>query len=127
MINNLVLANKKKRVKIPYKDSDELLVLCKHLCCICEKPLVQIHHIDGNPSNNDPNNLIPLCGTCHNLVEVKVYGVRLYTPRHLEMYREKHIYKYNNFPPPSIWNEINAMKETLYEHDLYINKKERRT
>lgn len=116
------MAKKKKRVKIPYKDSDELLVLCKHLCCICEKPLVKIHHIDGDPSNNDPNNLIPLCGTHHDLVEARVGSARYYTKRQLEIYREKHIDKYNNFPYPSILDEIKAIKETLYIHDIYITK-----
>jgi 5-methylcytosine-specific restriction endonuclease McrA len=36
-------------------------------CMWCRKnPAQEIHHIDGNPSNNKPDNLIPLCGTCHN-------------------------------------------------------------
>lgn len=29
---------------------------------------IEAHHIDGNNDNNDPHNLMPLCGTCHNLV-----------------------------------------------------------
>lgn len=29
---------------------------------------IEVHHIDGNSSNDDPQNLMPLCGTCHNLV-----------------------------------------------------------
>ncbi len=27
-----------------------------------------IHHIDGNPRNNDVNNLVLLCPTCHSKV-----------------------------------------------------------
>jgi len=35
----------------------------------CRKqPAQEIHHIDGNPRNNKPDNLIALCGTCHNKV-----------------------------------------------------------
>ena len=30
-----------------------------------EDASVEIHHIDGNPANNDPFNLIPLCPNCH--------------------------------------------------------------
>ena len=116
------MAKKKKRVKIPYKDADELLVLCKHLCCICERPLVKIHHIDEDPSNNDLNNLIPLCGRCHDLVIAKVDSARYYTKRQLEMYRIRHIEKYNNFPSPSILDEIKEIKEMVYEHDAYITK-----
>jgi len=38
-------------------------------CMWCRKQLAQeIHHIDGNPRNNKPDNLIALCGTCHNRV-----------------------------------------------------------
>ncbi|MEQ4488554.1 MAG: HNH endonuclease [Dehalococcoides mccartyi] len=28
--------------------------------------MTEIHHIDGNNSNNDPRNLIALCRNCHN-------------------------------------------------------------
>lgn len=35
-------------------------------CMWCRKlPVQELHHIDGNPKNNKPNNLIPLCGYCH--------------------------------------------------------------
>jgi len=35
-------------------------------CTWCRKlPAQELHHIDGNPKNNNPNNLIPLCGYCH--------------------------------------------------------------
>jgi 5-methylcytosine-specific restriction endonuclease McrA len=27
--------------------------------------LVSLHHIDGNPANNNPANLMTLCGSCH--------------------------------------------------------------
>lgn len=35
-------------------------------CVICdERHIVEVHHLDGNKQNNDPNNLIPLCPTHH--------------------------------------------------------------
>jgi len=35
-------------------------------CKWCRKnPVQELHHIDGNPRNNKPENLIALCGTCH--------------------------------------------------------------
>jgi hypothetical protein len=36
-----------------------------HRCAICGAPDPQFHHIDENPSNNDPLNLLPLCPNCH--------------------------------------------------------------
>lgn len=39
-----------------------------HGCAICLKnsPAPELHHIDGNPANNDPLNILPLCPNCHN-------------------------------------------------------------
>lgn len=35
---------------------------------------VGLHHIDRDKSNNDPNNLIPLCWRCHQLIELITIG-----------------------------------------------------
>ena len=32
-------------------------------------PLVQVHHIDEDKSNNDPENLIILCPNCHSMTD----------------------------------------------------------
>ncbi len=39
-------------------------------CLICKKTfmLLHIHHKDGNHDNNNKDNLIPLCPTCHGKV-----------------------------------------------------------
>lgn len=38
-----------------------------HMCAICKKRmwLLDIHHIDENKQNSDPENLISLCRSCH--------------------------------------------------------------
>ena len=36
-----------------------------HRCAVCGTDRPQVHHIDEDPSNNDPLNLIPLCPNCH--------------------------------------------------------------
>lgn len=42
-------------------------------CAICgAKEGLHIHHKDENPSNNQINNLIVLCGVCHKKVHMRV-------------------------------------------------------
>ena len=41
------------------------------------KSVLQVHHIDGNPGNNDLGNLIPLCASCHLKIEKEA---RLHAP-----------------------------------------------
>jgi len=57
----------KKRKPVPISIQKQLLIKSKGKCMWCRKqPPQEIHHIDGNPRNNKPDNLIALCGTCHN-------------------------------------------------------------
>lgn len=37
-------------------------------CAVCKGSDPQLHHIDGDPTNNDPLNIIPLCAN-HHLVD----------------------------------------------------------
>lgn len=55
----------------------------KKECIICgENRIVEVHHLDGNRSNNDISNLIPLCPTHHSywhseyryIIEDKIYN-----------------------------------------------------
>lgn len=39
-----------------------------HACVVCGADPADVHHIDKNRSNNDPNNLISLCKEHHRLV-----------------------------------------------------------
>lgn len=50
-----------KRVRIPRKLEKLILLKNKHACCICRYQDPIIHHIDGDPSNNNENNLAVLC------------------------------------------------------------------
>lgn len=55
----------KDRPAIPRATRDTLLSEFNHRCAVCGKERPQVHHIDEDPSNNDPLNLIPLCPNCH--------------------------------------------------------------
>lgn len=55
----------KTRKAIPKAVSEAVLKEFNHKCAVCGKERPQIHHIDEDPSNNDPLNLIPLSPNCH--------------------------------------------------------------
>lgn len=54
-----------KRVNISNKIRESVLREFNHKCALCGEPNPQIHHIDGDPSNNSEANLIPLCPNHH--------------------------------------------------------------
>jgi hypothetical protein len=54
-----------ERRPIPKAVREQVLKEYKHHCAICNQDHPQLHHIDEDPSNNDPLNLIPLCPNCH--------------------------------------------------------------
>jgi hypothetical protein len=61
------------RVPIPTAIAAEVLVEHDRTCCVCQErgKRVQIHHIDGNNSNNDKANLAVVCFDCHDLTLIK--------------------------------------------------------
>lgn len=54
--------------RIPQTTADKLMFANDHTCCICrvKGKHVQIHHIDGDNSNNAWGNLAVLCLDCHS-------------------------------------------------------------
>ena len=55
----------KKRSAVPRAVRDKVLKEFNHRCAICGADNPQVHHIDADPSNNEPLNLVPLCPNCH--------------------------------------------------------------
>ncbi|MBW3624510.1 MAG: HNH endonuclease [Armatimonadetes bacterium] len=60
---------KKERINIPRSISDKVLKEFNHNCAICNQVQPHLHHINEDPSDNDPLNLIPLCPNCHLIDE----------------------------------------------------------
>lgn len=56
---------------------NEVLLKSKWSCCICQAPIIQIHHIDENRKNNDFDNLAPLCPNHHKLAHDKLNPIGL--------------------------------------------------
>ncbi len=49
------------------------MVASDRTCCVCRAPglAVQIHHLDEDPTNHDPDNLAVLCLQDHDLTQVR--------------------------------------------------------
>jgi len=67
------MPQKKKRIPIPRAIEAEVLFASDRTCCVCHVKgrRIQIHHIDDNPANNEPNNLAVLCLECHNETQIR--------------------------------------------------------
>ena len=37
-------------------------------CAVADVAVLEVHHLDGNPSNNEVENLIVVCGNCHSKI-----------------------------------------------------------
>jgi len=52
-------------------DADYICQRCGRQCyrpgqpCVNRAHVMSVHHLDHDPSNSDPNNLIALCAPCH--------------------------------------------------------------
>ncbi len=101
----------KPRVQIPAKVGDRVLKEFNHRCAKCGANNPHLHHIDENPSNNDPLNLIPLCPNCH-LVD-QHNPTRLVEPGKLRLFR---IYK-----DPTI---LKPQFHALYARFLFLESSE---
>lgn len=61
----------KQRKSIPALSSKKLYQEADNRCPFCgvaDVAVLEIHHIDGDPSNNTIENLIVVCGNCHSKI-----------------------------------------------------------
>jgi hypothetical protein len=78
----------KIRKDLPENILEQLLFLSSNRCCICQTPLIVIHHIDGNPANNNMDNLAPLCPNCHTHAHSNSKLTRNLTPDRIKSVRK---------------------------------------
>lgn len=54
---------------VPGNYHDDAIIAYGYQCCVCGlddiHKLLEVHHIDGNHSNDDISNLVVLCTACH--------------------------------------------------------------
>lgn len=82
---------KKNRIPIPEEVAAKVLFMSDRTCCVCNErgKNVQIHHIDENPSNNDPENLSILCLECHNDTMINGGFGRKLNAKQVTLYRNE--------------------------------------
>lgn len=82
---------RKKRISPSDDLSAEVLWASDRACCICHKRRrsLQIHHIDGNPSNTTLDNLAVLCLECHVQTQISGGFARKYSPALVTKYRDE--------------------------------------
>ena len=77
------------RSPIPPKVASSLLLANRHACCVCQKIQVQIHHIDEDPSNNDPQNLAVLCLEHHDHASMQIGLSKKLRPDEVRKYKQQ--------------------------------------
>lgn len=75
------------RVPIPQAVQNRVLFANRHACCICQAKRVQLHHIDGNPANNDPANIAPLCLDHHDQASMQIGLSKKIQPAQVRAYK----------------------------------------
>jgi hypothetical protein len=84
------MAEKKNRTTIPRDVAAQVQFLSDRTCCVCHEPgkPIQLHHIDENPSNHDPDNLAVMCLACHDLTQIRGGFGRKLDAAQVRLYRD---------------------------------------
>lgn len=67
----------------------KLLINNQHACCVCGKSGVQIHHINGDHSDNKPSNLAVLCLPHHDVATASSGLSARLRPEEIRQYKKK--------------------------------------
>jgi hypothetical protein len=79
----------KTRVQIPESTRVDILGKCNNRCCVCQAPFIVFHHLDEDPSNNEEDNIGPLCPNCHGQVHSTSGMTINLTPERVRALRER--------------------------------------
>jgi hypothetical protein len=77
------------RTKIPEELMRKVLYDSAYACAFCQKPGIQVHHIDGNASHNVEDNLVCLCLNHHDEAHTKRTLSQNLTPEALKDVRAR--------------------------------------
>jgi hypothetical protein len=85
-----------KRKHTPPNREAEVLDTCRRRCCVCfalngdaEEKKGQIGHLDHNPSNNAPDNLVFLCMLHHDQYDSRTSQSKNLTEAEVRLYRKQ--------------------------------------
>lgn len=111
------MPRRRKTISTPV--AEEVLFRSDHTCCICRRRErdVQVHHIDGNNSNNSPENLAVVCLVCHSRVTAGRGLGRTFTPGAVRRYKrswEQQVFESRRVHRPV----VRYRKELLSQIDL---------
>ena len=81
----------KERTPVPEDISAEVLYVHHNTCCICNEPArrVQVHHLDEDPTNHNPENLAVLCLICHEETQLRGGFTKKLTEQVVRRYRDE--------------------------------------
>ena len=84
--------------------------------------ILQVHHIDANPGNNDLENLIPLCAVCHLKIEKEARLHAPYNEIQLELFEnQSYIQQMKNMRQSALkkYSLVCNQKKTLLDKETY--------
>jgi hypothetical protein len=103
------------RPKVPDRIAVAVLADYNHTCCICrERKHVQLHHIDGDESNDDPTNLAVLCLDDHSRVTGNEGLGRQYSVAEVRVYKRRWEAICTGSSPSQAGEEQDEPEEPIY-------------
>lgn len=120
-----------KRAKIPHKTEVKLLMMNKHQCCICRNLKsssdVEIHHINGNSSDNRLENLSVLCSYHHKLAHGALGNSKKLLAEEIKINKnfwEKRVLEEIKIKKKSVSIQERKQLEILYKFEISKRKNE---
>jgi len=112
----------KDRVPIPDDLAAKVMFASDRTCCVCrlERHKVQLHHIDGDPSNNAIDNVAVICLHCHSDAHTTGAFVRNLTPELIRLYNSswRDIVRLRLRPPAEGAGKMELAAEAFLEASL---------